>query len=310
MELKDLYYMIAVAETGSMHLAAKRLHVSQQNVSRVLNKFEQELQISLFDSSSLGTMLTPEGEKIYSYAIRIINDVQLLMQEIKTFPHETYCPKGNISIYYSNSLNDIVDNFIFSFQKYHPNTSFSAIEATTKDCFALLQEKSSSIFFLQLSIEKLNEKKMLLSQNYECYLLANEALNLVIHKDNPLAKQSTISLKKLSSLSFTIKTTSIDNIPEYVQTILDMGIPLNIKYCSNSSSSIAKYIKHNQACTLSTNVNRKFPDQLTNDLVSIRIRERIYIALCVLLPKTRDFCGQQFIDHIINSTSSYSQKLF
>lgn len=307
MELKELYYLIAVAETGSMHLAAERLHVSQQNISRVLNKFEKELQIPLFKKSNFGTSLTPEGEKIYLHAVKIAKDVQALVEEVKIFPRESHSLKGSILVYYSNSINSIVDNFVFSFQRFYPNVIFSVVESTTKECLSAITNKQKAFLFLQLPMDKLMKKKDFLSQYYECFMLSSEALKLVIHKDNPLAKQSTVSLKKLSSVPFAIRTSSIDNIPEHIQTVLDMGIPLNIKYCSNSDSSITKYIKQNQACCLSTNTNIK---SFSSDLITIQIRERIYIALCILIPKELDYCMQQFADYILNTSASYAQKLF
>ena len=83
-ELKQLDYLIAVAESGSMHLAAERLHVSQQNISRVLKQLESELRIKIFNKSTVGTKLTPEGEKVYLHALKIRKEVQLLLEDITT----------------------------------------------------------------------------------------------------------------------------------------------------------------------------------------------------------------------------------
>lgn len=307
MNLQELYYLIAVAETNSMHLAAERLHVSQQNVSRVLKKLENELQIQLFHKSNLGSQLTSEGELVYNSALKIVSELHSLMSQLKPSPLDTAYLNGTVDILCSNSIAGVADNFIFSFQKEQPNVIFSLHETTTKGCLFHFDKDAPPILFVQLPIDKLLHNKDVLSLYYESYLLSSEALKLIIHKDNPLAKQSSISLNRLSSIPFAMRSSSINNLPEHVQTILDIGIPLDIKFVSTSDTSLTRYLKHNQACSLSTNINIKYHK---NDLVALPIRERIYVALCVLFPKNANSATKHFSKHILDSTSEYAQKLF
>ena len=78
MDIKQLEYVIVVAETKSMHLAAERLHVSQQNISRVLKQLEDELNVQIFSRSAFGTYLTEDGQDIYLRALTIVKEVSLL----------------------------------------------------------------------------------------------------------------------------------------------------------------------------------------------------------------------------------------
>ena len=308
MELRDLYYLIAVAETGSMRLAAERLHVSQQNISRVLTKFGKEIQVTLFNKSNSGCQLTPDGENVYLHALKIISDVQMLENDLKRTPLTEKSLKGNISVYYSNSIAKSANQYVLPFVKNNPDVVFSVVETTVAEIFSTIYNQNPSpIIFVQLALEKLLKNKDFLSTYYECFLLLNEPLKLLVDNKHPLAKQTTVSLKKMSSYPFAIRSTSINNIPEHAQTILDLNIPLTIKYCSNSESSLLQYVSLNQACCLTTNTNLQSASQ---NFVIIPIRERIYVSLCVLLPKTKTFCVQQFCNHILNNTESYMQKLF
>ena len=157
-ELKQLDYLIAVAESGSMHLAAERLHVSQQNISRVLKQLESELRIKIFNKSTVGTKLTPEGEKVYLHALKIRKEVQLLLEDITTVSNaqDSSKIKGNLTVYYSNAITAIVNSYIFPFQKQYHNILFSAVETKTNDIFSYILNNEQAYFvFFQSSMKKL-----------------------------------------------------------------------------------------------------------------------------------------------------------
>lgn len=69
MELRHLRYFVAVAEEGSLTVAAeKRLHTAQPSLSRQLRDLELEVGVELFVRSSRGVALTPAGEAFLDHA--------------------------------------------------------------------------------------------------------------------------------------------------------------------------------------------------------------------------------------------------
>lgn len=311
MEIKQLYYLAAVAESGSMHSAAEQLHVTQQNISRVLLQLENELEIQLFSRSVYGSTLTSEGEKVYKSAIKILKEIQLLQTSLNRLPLSKDV-HGNLPIYFSTTINNIVDKYTLPFQKNNQNITITTSELTSTEILSSLHShKINGVVFLQSSLDKITQNKAILSEHYHCYLLANEPLNLVVHKNNPLAKQSSVSLNTLSKYSFVVKTSSLDNLPNHVQVILDLGIQLNIKYCSTSETSLVRNISQNMFCCLTTKSNLAADSITPHDLTVIPIRERIYIALCVLFPKNTDcITTQAFHEFFVNNVSTNLQKIF
>jgi DNA-binding transcriptional LysR family regulator len=67
-ELRQLRYFVAVAEQLSFTAAARRLHVSQQALSRVVARLERELGVRLLDRSTRAASLTPAGETLLTAA--------------------------------------------------------------------------------------------------------------------------------------------------------------------------------------------------------------------------------------------------
>src|SRR5256885_14269700 len=68
MELRQLQYLVAVAEEASFTRAAQRVHISQSGVSAQIRQLEHELGAELFDRSARAATLTRAGEAALGHA--------------------------------------------------------------------------------------------------------------------------------------------------------------------------------------------------------------------------------------------------
>ncbi len=69
MELRHLRYFVAVAEEGSLTVAAqKRLHTAQPSLSRQIHDLELELGVQLLNRGPRGIELTPSGRVFLDHA--------------------------------------------------------------------------------------------------------------------------------------------------------------------------------------------------------------------------------------------------
>lgn len=78
MTLQQLQQVITIADCGSMNEAAKKLFVSQPNLSSVVKDLEEETGITIFLRSNRGIVMTPEGEEFIGYARQVTEQYQLL----------------------------------------------------------------------------------------------------------------------------------------------------------------------------------------------------------------------------------------
>lgn len=68
MNLRDLQYVIAVAETGHFGQAAEQCFVSQPTLSGQIKKLEEQLGVTLFERNNRSVMTTAIGEKVVAHA--------------------------------------------------------------------------------------------------------------------------------------------------------------------------------------------------------------------------------------------------
>ena len=76
MNLRDLRYLVAAADTEHFGRAAERCHVSQPTLSGQIRKLEETLGIALFERSHRSVALTDAGREITEHARDILGRVQ------------------------------------------------------------------------------------------------------------------------------------------------------------------------------------------------------------------------------------------
>src|SRR5882672_7702660 len=76
MELRHLRYFVAVAEAGSLTVAARKLHTSQPSLSRQIRDLEDEVGTQLLTRSARGIDLTPAGRAFLDHARSVLSQVE------------------------------------------------------------------------------------------------------------------------------------------------------------------------------------------------------------------------------------------
>lgn len=79
MELKSLYTVIKIIETGSYQKAAMALNYAQSTITFQIHQLENELGISLFEKKGNHMVLTSEGMEVLPLIKNIIDSVEALL---------------------------------------------------------------------------------------------------------------------------------------------------------------------------------------------------------------------------------------
>ena len=81
MDLRELYYLNALAEEQSISKAAERLYIAQASLSQFLRQFEAQLGSPIFVRTNKGIRPTPSGKVFLSHAKHILKEYQQAQQE-------------------------------------------------------------------------------------------------------------------------------------------------------------------------------------------------------------------------------------
>ena len=80
MNIRDLKYLVAVAELKHFGHAADACHVSQPTLSTQLKKLEETLGVVVIERTNRQVLLSGVGEKIVLQAKRVLSEVDELMR--------------------------------------------------------------------------------------------------------------------------------------------------------------------------------------------------------------------------------------
>jgi molybdate transport repressor ModE-like protein len=118
MDLKDLRYFAAIAESGSMTSAAKNLHVSQPTLTVAMQNLEEQLKTQLFLRERSGVRLTATGEELLQHAGAIFRLLEHAEERVKGLESDD---EGTFTIGSNESLAAYyLPDFMARFLRDHP----------------------------------------------------------------------------------------------------------------------------------------------------------------------------------------------
>lgn len=85
MNIRDLEYLISVAELEHFGKAAQRCHVSQPTLSGQIKKLEEDLGMTIFERTNRKVMLTEAGKEIMNHAKAILKERDVIYEVAHNF---------------------------------------------------------------------------------------------------------------------------------------------------------------------------------------------------------------------------------
>lgn len=134
----DLRTLLAIASTGSLNGAARRLGVSHATVFRRLNAMEARLGASLFQRERTGYTPTQAGEELAAVAARVDEDIRAAERRVAGLDLQ---PTGNIGVTTTDTLLTGLLSPVFArFQQYYPAIGLEV--AVSNQLFSLARREA------------------------------------------------------------------------------------------------------------------------------------------------------------------------
>tara|TARA_R110000751_G_scaffold98775_3_gene191988 strand:+ start:2888 stop:3793 length:906 start_codon:yes stop_codon:yes gene_type:complete len=120
-DIKNLQFLSAVVEAGSMSSAARRLGTSRSHVSRRLKALEQSMQVQLFRRTTRRVEPTQIGWALYEHAARISQELQALQATVDDLGKNL---RGHIRLSVPVALGQqVVGPLLLEFANLYPEVS-------------------------------------------------------------------------------------------------------------------------------------------------------------------------------------------
>lgn len=195
MNILHLKYAVEVARVGSLSQAAHNLVLAQPNLSRSIKELEADVGIKIFERSTKGMVLTPEGEEFIGRAKEIlthIEQVELIYKAgaIKKQKFSISVPRAcYISEAFAEFSKSVTDAYIDIFYKEtnSQRTISNILNAGYKLGIIRYAENYDKYF-----------KSMLEEKGLTYEMVAEFTYQLIMSKDCPLAEKETITFDDLS----------------------------------------------------------------------------------------------------------------
>lgn len=190
MEISQLRYVVAIADTGNFTRAAERCHVTQPSLSQQVINLEREVGHKLFHRLGRKAVVTEAGAVFVERARRILFEVENAAKELSDHPAlDRRITVGALPTIAPYLLPPLIERC----RDRYPNLLVHVREDFRSDLVRAVIEGD-----LDLAIVTLPVKDHRLSIEP----LLTEPLLLVVGKDHPFASRSEISINEVADETF------------------------------------------------------------------------------------------------------------
>ena len=191
MELHQLRYFCAVAETGSFSRAAEQSHVAQPSLSQQILKLEDELGARLFDRLGRSVRLTDLGKTFLPRARAVLRELEAAKGDVVERKDSVAGPLcvgviPTIAPYF-------LPPQLICFTRQFPQAQLTVVEEITPVLLDRLRASTVDVAILALPIR---------GHEFDTFPLLTERLFAALPRKHALASRRSLSLKDLRKEPF------------------------------------------------------------------------------------------------------------
>lgn len=186
-------YVIAVAEMNSFTKAAQRCLVVQSALSHQIARLEKELGARLFERTSRRVRLTPAGAAFLPAARQCLDAAERAAAEVAAAVGEV---RGRLAVGLIPSVAAVdIPAVLREFHRRHPKARISLGVGASDELAEQVRQGDIEVAFLGVPVTARPRGVM-------ARKLAEERLVAVVSPDHPLAEETSVDLRRLSSEVF------------------------------------------------------------------------------------------------------------
>jgi LysR family transcriptional activator of glutamate synthase operon len=193
MDLRQLRYLVALAEELNFTRAAAREHVAQPALSQQIRRLEDELGLALVQRTTRSVTITDAGEMLVRRARMIIAELEAAMEEMQALRGAW---TGRVRLGTMHTMGPVdISEVIAEFHRRHPGVEVAVHEQSSEELAELLRLGEIEVAFLSVT-ERIESRGLALRR------LVSERLVVVVPPHHPFAARRHVELGQLAGDEF------------------------------------------------------------------------------------------------------------
>src|SRR6516162_1871253 len=229
MELRQLEYLVAVAEEASFTRAAQRVHISQSGVSAQIRQLEHDLGATLFDRSGRTATLTEAGQAAVKYAKETLASAAAVRQAVNEV---TGLLSGRLTVGMVTACTiTALFDALAAFHRAHPGVAITLLE----DNSAALTEHTRSGALDVALIGAAGEPP----SDVASFPVVSERLVAAVPADHQLSERTRLTLADLAGFPLICMPQGTGIRTVFDQSCAAAGIPLQVGLEASATNVVA-----------------------------------------------------------------------
>ena len=184
MEILQLKYFYALAQTQHVTKTAEQLHIAQPALTQTIHRLEKELGVKLFQTSGRNIVLTSAGNYLQDKLgpiLKGLSEIPAELQELSSVRKKTL----RINVLAAST---VITDTIIDFQKLHSGISFRIVQNSQAE------DADITVFTREFFQKPKNTK--------ESYYIFTEKIFLAVPKPSQYSDRENISLSEMAGREF------------------------------------------------------------------------------------------------------------
>ncbi|MFB7719198.1 LysR family transcriptional regulator [Nocardia sp. NPDC056100] len=234
MELQQMRYVLAVAETNSFTRAAERCHVVQSALSHQIARLERELGAKLFERTSRRVRITAAGSAFLPAARDCLDAAERAAAEVAAAVGEV---RGRLAVGLIPTVAAVdVPTALGEFRNRFPQVRISLRVGASDELTEQIRTGALDLAFLGLPTTA--EPREVTAVE-----LARDRLVAVVAPDHPLASESAVPLHRLAAEPFVDLPTGTAGRLQSDQAFAAAGLDRDVAFEVTTADYIARLVR-------------------------------------------------------------------
>jgi DNA-binding transcriptional LysR family regulator len=193
MELRQLRYLVALADECHFTRAAAREHIAQPALSQQIRRLEAEVGLALVERTTRRVALTGAGELLVARARRILAEVDDAQAELGTLAG---VKGGRLAVGALHTMGPVdLSLLLAAFHRNHPAVDLTVREQSSEELAEMLRDDVIDLAFLSVT-------ERIQSRGLELHRLVTEELVAVLPPHHALADRDGVTMTELAGDAF------------------------------------------------------------------------------------------------------------